>query len=66
MGEETARWIWCGLVALMGVVGLFVAASSSNNPVSYWGGVGFFVFAVLFILLQIKLGFDQRERHQGH
>ncbi|MBX6323545.1 MAG: hypothetical protein IRY94_17130 [Rhodospirillaceae bacterium] len=65
MGEEAARWIWCGLVAVMGIVGLFVAAGSAHNVVSYWGGIGFFVFAVLFILLQIKLGFDERER-RGH
>ena len=60
---DSARWIWCGLVALMGLVGLFVAARSGANPAGYWGGIGFFVFAVLFTLLQVKNGFDERERH---
>jgi hypothetical protein len=60
---DSARWVWTGLVAIMGVMGLFVAAGA-ENPVGYWGGIGFFVFAFLFIMLQIKTGFDHREH--GH
>ena len=60
---ESAKWIWCGLVVLMGLVGLFVSAHSGENVVSYWGGIGFFVFAVLFTLWQVKISFDEREHH---
>jgi hypothetical protein len=65
-GGESGRWVWCGLVALMGLVGLFIAARSGESPVPYWGGIGFFVFAVLFTLLQIKQAFDHHEQRQHH
>jgi hypothetical protein len=60
--EDTARWIWSGFTGLMAILGLFVAAGATN-PVGYWGGIGFFVFAVLFILYQVKLAFDHAEAH---
>jgi hypothetical protein len=59
----SAKWIWCGLVVLMGLAGLFVAARSGENPVPYWGGILFFVFAILFTLHQVKTSFDHREQH---
>lgn len=65
MGDGGGRWLWSGLVALMGLVGLFVAARSGAGSVSYWGGIGFFVFAILFALLQMKQSFDHRERHHA-
>ena len=62
----TAPWIWCGLVGLMAVIGLFVAANAgAESPVGYWGGLGYFAFGVLFVLWQIKLGYDRAERG-GH
>jgi hypothetical protein len=62
--EDVARWVWCGITAVMAVLGLFVAADATN-PVAYWGGLGFFVVAVLFIMLQIKQAFDHGEA-QAH
>ena len=62
--ENVARWIWCGAAAIMAVLGLFVAAGATN-PVGYWGGIGFFAVAVLFVMLQIKLAFDHGEA-QAH
>lgn len=58
------RILWMGAVGLMAVVGLFVASRGAHNPVSYWGGLGFFVFAVLFVFYQIKTYFDHRN-HNG-
>ena len=61
--QGTAQWIWCGLVGVMAVIGLFVAANAgAESPVGYWGGLGFFAFGVLFVLWQIKLGYDHAER----
>ena len=50
----------CGLVAIMGILGLFVAERAGHG-VPYYGGLTFFVFAVLFVFLMIKHGFDRRE-----
>src|SRR5258708_27550920 len=50
----------CGLVAIMGIAGLFVAQRAGHG-VPYYGGLTFFVFAVLFIFLVIKHSFDRAE-----
>ncbi len=59
------KWILCGLVGIFGVAGLFVAAGAGPEPVPYWGGIGFFVFAVLFIFLQMKRAYDHAD-HSRH
>lgn len=61
--HSVGQWIWCGAVALMGVMGLFVAAQGGQS-VPYWGGLAFFAFSVLFVFYQIKLAFDRR--NSGH
>ncbi len=63
--DDFARWVWCGCTAVMAVLGLFVAARAAA-AVPYWGGLGFFAFAVLFILYQVKLHFDHVEAHGSH
>jgi len=63
--ENVARWVWCGVTAVMAVLALFVA-SGASGPVGYWGGLGFFVVAVLFIMHQIKQAFDQAEAEAHH
>lgn len=62
---EVARWIWCGAAALMAILGLFVSAGASE-PVGRWGGIAFFVVAVLFVMHQVKLSFDHAEASRGH
>ena len=42
----------------MGVAGLFVA-SHAGHGVAYYGGLLFFVFAILFVMLLVKAGFDE-------
>lgn len=61
---NVAVWVWCGAVVIMGLLGLFVA-SNATSPVAYWGGLGFFVVAVLFVMHQVKLAFDHGET-QAH
>ncbi len=56
--------VLCGAVAIMGIVGLFVAQRAGHG-VPYYGGLTFFVFAVLFIFLLIKHGFDKTEGIRG-
>ena len=56
--------VLCGVVAIMGVVALFVAARAGHGA-AYYGGLTFFVFAVLFVFLLIKHGFDKKEGIRG-
>src|SRR5262249_16617792 len=58
--EITGSYVLCGAVGLMGLVGLFVAARAGHG-LGYYGGLTFFAFAVLFIFLMIKHGFDKAE-----
>ncbi len=63
--EGTGRWIWGGMVALFGVIGLFVSAhAGEEEAVAYYGGLVFFIFAMLFILMLMKKSFDHREAHR--
>lgn len=64
--QGTGKWIMGGLMALMGLIGLFVAARGGDNPVAYYGGLGFFAFAVLVIMWWIKSAFDHAERGGRH
>src|SRR5882724_5678531 len=56
--------VLCGAVAIMGIVSLFVAQRAGHG-VPYYGGLTFFVFAVLFVFLLIKHGFDKAEGIRG-
>ena len=53
-------FIYAGAVGVMGVVALFLA-SRAGHGAAYSGGLTFFAFAVLFIFLMIKRGFDKSE-----
>ncbi len=52
--------VLAGAAGVMGIVGLFVAQRSGHG-VPYYGGLVFFVFAVLFVFLLIKHVFDRQE-----
>ncbi|HKF62993.1 MAG TPA: hypothetical protein VKB42_16630 [Dongiaceae bacterium] len=54
------NFIYAGAVGVMGVVALFLAARAGHGA-AYSGGLTFFAFAVLFIFLMIKRGFDKSE-----
>ena len=53
-------FLYGGAVGIMGIVGLIVAARAGHG-MAYSGGLAFFTFAVLFIFLMIKRGYDKRE-----
>ena len=53
-------FLYGGAVGIMGIVGLIVAARAGHG-MAYSGGLAFFTFAVLFIFLMIKRGFDKSE-----
>ena len=53
-------FIYAGAVGVMGLVALFLAARAGHGA-AYSGGLTFFAFAVLFIFLMIKRGFDKSE-----
>jgi hypothetical protein len=67
--DGVSTFILSGLVGLLGVIGLFVAAES-EGAVAYWGGLGFFGFSVLFIMLQIKRAYphggNRADLEEGH
>ena len=58
--DATGNYVHSGAIALMGLVGLFVAARAGHG-LTYYGGLTFFGFAVLFVFLMIKHGFDKAE-----
>jgi hypothetical protein len=58
--ERTGNYVLSGAVAVMGLVGLFVAARAGHG-MTYYGGLTFFAFAVLFVFLMIKRSFDKAE-----
>lgn len=52
------------LVAVLGLVGLFLAAGALDDEIFIFG-LGLAAFAVLFDLGLIKAHFDRRERAKG-
>jgi hypothetical protein len=57
--NHVGNWVLGFFTAAFAVGGLFVAARGGEG-VSYWGGLGFFVFAVLFVFLLIRVSYDKR------
>ena len=57
-------FIFAGVTSLMGLVGLFVAARAGHGA-PYYGGLTFFVFAMLFVFLLIKHAYDKSEGIAG-
>ena len=52
--KQVGNWIMGAATAIMAVGGLFVAANAGHG-VSYYGGLLFFVFAVLFVFHIIRV-----------
>ncbi|MBL8660267.1 MAG: hypothetical protein JNM75_10995 [Rhodospirillales bacterium] len=62
MMRQLGRWIVGGMVAIVGLVALFLA-SRAEEPAMYYSGLAFFVGSVLFNFLQIKQVYDEQSRH---
>lgn len=58
--EDTGRWIVCGLVGLVGILGLFLAAGAVDGGF-YFFGLLLFAFAVVFVFANVKNAFDEAE-----
>lgn len=58
------NYIFGAVTGLMGLVGLFVAARAGHGA-PYYGGLTFFVFAILFVFLLIKHAYDKSEGIAG-
>jgi hypothetical protein len=54
-----------GVTAVLGVIGLFVAARA-HDEVGYYGGLLFFIFAVGLIFFQIKRSYDRHDSGSHH
>jgi len=54
------NWVMGFCCAVMAVAGLFVAARGGEG-VPYYGGIGFFLFSILFVFMLIKVSFDHRK-----
>jgi hypothetical protein len=62
--EGTGNWIFGGVVAVLGLIGLFVAAHA-HGEVFYWAGIALFVFSALLVMATIKTGFDRGSSLSG-
>ncbi|MGD9741070.1 MAG: hypothetical protein AB7V53_00415 [Dongiaceae bacterium] len=59
--DGTGRWIAGGAVAILGVIGLFLAAGAADRGI-YLFGLALFAFAILYVFALIKQAFDTQER----
>ena len=57
-------WVLGGVAAVLGLVGLLIAARSGGGPVGYYGGLALFVIGVLIVFYLVKLAFDEAEREE--
>ena len=62
--RATFIWIGGGLVALLGLVGLFMSAGAIDNGI-YLFGLALFAFSIVYIFRQIKDAFDRAEEAGG-
>jgi len=55
--DGTLKWIASGLVGVLGIVGLFLAANAHDRGI-YVFGLALAGFAVVYVFAQMKQGFD--------
>jgi hypothetical protein len=58
--DGTGRWVAGGLVAMLGVIGLFFAAGADDRGI-YLFGLALFAFAMFYVFALIKQSFDASE-----
>jgi uncharacterized membrane protein YjjP (DUF1212 family) len=56
---KTGKWIVGGIVSLLGVIGLFLAANAKDNGI-YLFGFAIAAFAIVYIFAAIKQSYDRR------
>ena len=58
--QASLIWIGSGIVALLGIVGLFLSANARDTGI-YLFGLALFAFAIIYVFRQIKDAFDRAE-----
>jgi hypothetical protein len=59
--DGTLKWIVGGLVGVVGIFGLFLAANAEDRGI-YVFGLGLAAFAIIYVFGQMKQGFDASDR----
>lgn len=62
MPKDLGRWVVGVLVAIVGLVALYLA-SKAEDSVMYYTGIFFFIGSVLFNFMQIKQVYDAQSAH---
>lgn len=57
MSDLLSSWVIGVFVGVLGLAGLFLAAGAHDGTI-YGFGIAVFVFAVLFVFMLIKRGYD--------
>jgi hypothetical protein len=55
--QGSMKWIASGLVGVLGIFGLFLAANAEDRGI-YTFGLGLAAFAIIYVFAQMKQGFD--------
>jgi len=55
---NTGKWIVGGIVSLLGLIGLFLAANAKDNGI-YLFGFAIAAFAILYVFSAIKQSYDR-------
>jgi hypothetical protein len=58
--NHLGNWIMGAVTLVLAICGLFVAARAGDG-IGYYGGLGFFLFAIFFVYLLVKVSFDKAE-----
>ena len=56
---NTGKWVVGGVVSLLGVIGLFLAANAKDNGI-YLFGFAIAAFAIFYVFAAIKHSYDQK------
>lgn len=64
MNDTISSWVMGIFVGVLGLVGLVLASGARDGAV-YGFGLGVFCFAVLFVFLLIKRGYDAAGSAKG-
>ncbi|HVR68697.1 MAG TPA: hypothetical protein VMT98_18760 [Verrucomicrobiae bacterium] len=56
---NTGKWVVGGVVSLLGVIGLFLAANAKDNGI-YLFGFAIAAFAIFYVFAAIKQSYDQK------
>ncbi len=57
----TDKWIWGGVVGVIGFVGLFVASYSDAGTPGYGGGLAISTLAILIVFFLVKRALDRAD-----